>query len=427
MNHGRKTAISLAVLVLSSVLFASNSLATTTEYEELWQSPPEVLSKAKEACWWLDGYRQPKTSMGYQAAGEKLLEAYQEGTPVVRNHLSQVYVNPYNNTVFIVVKDLDESVKEKFIDIMNPDKGVTIVFKEGVATLEDLERWVEIISSSTDSLKADGVEIKSIAVSESGKIKVGVKNLKENKVSTLLSLLELKVPKGALVLYPMGDIGLTSQEESHRPVIGGIMITAYSDELESWRDSTIGFYVTWDSPKKYGVLIAAHASSSSTTTVYQVYPDKIGDTEIMGGTSDADVTLVEFDSGISGDPEIYSVGITNNVVGDKSYSSVLIGDDVELCGITSGIETCEIDAKGPIEHPYYDWLDEQLTVDYETSGGDSGAPLYQKFYEPNPGIYTSIAYGVIWGHNASSHVAYAGSIDAIEDELGETFNFADTS
>lgn len=426
MNRSTKNLVLASIFLLLANFFVTG-VAAPTEKGSLWSVEPEVLSQKRDACWWLDGYREEKTSLAYLEAAEKLNNAfYTRTSPVVREHLSQIFVNPYNNTVFVVVKGLDEFVKKELLAIMDPKSGVEIIFKNGVATLEDLETWASIIVSNWDDLEALGIKILKTAVSESGKIKVGVKDLDREKVNELVKFLENKVPKGVLVIYNMDPIVLTGQADEHRPVIGGIKETSYSDYTSSWCTATIGFYVTWNSGSNEGVLIAGHASSSTTTDVHQpIRTNKIGDVEIIGNDDHADIALVEFDGGISGTPNIYCSGISVNVTGEKSYSSITIGDDVEFCGLASGIETCEIDDKGSIYHPEYGTLQQQLTIDYECQLGDSGGPLYQTFYEPSEGIYTARAYGTEWGKTSGE--SYCNSIDGIENDLNENLNFADTS
>ena len=424
MKNNKKMGILMSITILT--LIFSTIQGYSIKKDHIWLADSTVLEKKPQGCWWLDGYRGVKTSMGYSIAALNLNHAYYERTSkVVREHLSQIFVNPYNNTVFVVVKNLSDEVKNEFLSIMKPANGVHIVFMEGVASLSDLEKWCSHIVDNADNIEELGVRMNTITINELGYIEIGIESINSESVNILNTYLDNEVPSGILVLYEKGLPTLTSQSSSHRPVIGGILVESYSDVISGWNDSTMGFYVTWNSGSNQGVLIAGHASSDETTDVHQPErTNKIGDVHTIGNEDYADVALVELDGGISGSPEIYSVGIDCIVTGEKSYNDVLKGDDVELCGITSGIETCEIEDKSNVRHPIYGILSLQLILDYETLEGDSGGPLYQKFYEPSEEIYTATAYGTVWGKDPG--IGYANSITGIEDDLGVNLDFADS-
>jgi len=100
-----------------------------------------------------------------------------------------------------------------------------------------------------------------------------------------------------------------------------------------------------------------------------------------------------------------------------------LGTVLEMMGKTSGLEYGEITAKGTASHPLYDTLYNQVEVDWDSASGDSGAPVYEKWWEPSEPIFTSTAYGLIWGGSAGE--SYFSPCDGIEADLNENFNFAD--
>lgn len=268
-----------------------------------------------------------------------------------------------------------------------------------------------------------GVQTMSISITENATLGIGLLELTSEKVELLLDTLKGKVPPGILVLYEHGPIFLAAgQDDPFRPVIGGIMETSFRDDLMVWDSATIGFYVTWLSGTRKGVLIAGHMTGEYITDVYQpTYSSQyhIGNMVKWGLGPDADAALIEFDVGISGSPHIWSPNIENMVVGERHYDDMYVGEDIEFTGLTSGIEPCEIKRKGDVGY-----MRNQVTINYLVQPGDSGSPAYKKYYEPSEKIYTSIAYGVVWGRNPSLNEGYFSPVDGIETQLGYNLNFA---
>ena len=234
MKNNKKMGILISITTLT--LIFSTIQGYSIKKDHIWLADSKVLEKKPQGCWWLDGFRGVKTSMGYSIAALNLNHAYYERTSkVVREHLSQIFVNPYNNTVFVVVKNLSDEVKNEFLSIMKPANGVHIVFMEGVASLSDLEKWCSHIVDNADNIEELGVRMNTIIINELGYIEIGLESINPESVKILNTYLDNEVPSGILVLYEQGSITLTSQTSSHRPVIGGILVESYSDLMSAWR------------------------------------------------------------------------------------------------------------------------------------------------------------------------------------------------
>ena len=419
MSKKKKSLVIMAIIVLSFSIVYPTFANDTPQYE---QESLKILDKQPRPCWWLDGYRQEKTDKSYQEAGLKLLNSYNDKTSdIVREHLGKIYVNPYNNTVFVVLKDSSDDVRSNISTIMEPSKNVKVIFRDCSYSKEELENWFNLILDYYPELEKNGVYPQSLTFSANGTLVMGVEKVNALTIDTIKAILGELLPLDALVIYPENAVVLTSQHTPNRPVVAGLNTTSFSRHLNDYDWATSGFHVTWNGGSDTGILIAGHMASTTTTDVDQPDGYKIGDVLTISDMTDTDAALVEYDNGIEGIHNIYSSGIFCNVTDVIEYVDVLDGDDVEMMGATSGLETCEVVNKGAKTHPLYGNLNLQIMIDYVSLGGDSGAPVYAKWYESGPGIYTATAYGTQWGNNGV--VSYVNSITGLQGDFNENLDF----
>jgi hypothetical protein len=360
----------------------------------------------------------------------KIIEAQEN--EIMNDNYCISYVNSYNNTIFVVVKSLKKEVTDTFLSEMNPEKKVKIIFREGMASHQELKNWSKIIEKKAQTLKEKGVVVNWIGINENSTISVGLESIDEEKINLLLNELETSVPKGLLTIYPIGKITLYSQSDPFDDAFGGIKMTSYSAYFEEWGATTIGFYVTWSSGAKQGILFSGHAASMETTARKKVYqPTKsaeyyIADTKGITDGTYSDSAYAKLVSGKTGRPNIWSSGVDKNVTGQTNYSNQALGADVEATGRTSGVEIGNITDKGTVtNHPVWGTIYEQVLTDIQMSGGDSGAPVYAIYWEPEPRIYTCSAYGIVSGGVGDPEYMFYSPVDGCETDLGKDFDFAD--
>lgn len=171
--------------------------------DPFWYGEPRVLPYYPFSAWWIKGYDKGTPNYLYEKTADALANAYENGSLMVRSHYGNMFVNPYNNTIFVVLKDRNEEVKNEFLRIMNPPGGVTVVFREGPALYSDLQKWVEIISKNSDSLKEKGVIIDGYGITENATIAIGIHDMSSEKINVLKDFLRGKVPLVILVFYEM--------------------------------------------------------------------------------------------------------------------------------------------------------------------------------------------------------------------------------
>jgi hypothetical protein len=159
----------------------------------------------------------------------KIIEAQEN--EIMNDNYCISYVNSYNNTIFVVVKSLKKEVTDTFLSEMNPEKKVKIIFREGMASHQELKNWSKIIEKKAQTLKEKGVVVNWIGINENSTISVGLESIDEEKINLLLNELETSVPKGLLTIYPIGKITLYSQSDPFDDAFGGIKMTSYSAYL----------------------------------------------------------------------------------------------------------------------------------------------------------------------------------------------------
>jgi len=415
------------VLVITTLLL--NTYSPTfgqTRQDLLWEKDPKILwTKTPDNLWYLKGHRTGPDNKAWKTTADAIRNTYLEKeSETLTKNLGKIFVNPYNNTVFVLTKTIDEDTVNTIQEIAKPLPSVTIKLIKSPACLNELEEWGEEIRQSLLPLQEQGVEITKAYITTNGTIALGIRDLTTNKIGLLLKHLENKVPAGILVIYKwQGETKYCStQLESNRPVVAGVREYSYADVTMQYLNATTCFYVEWQSGTYEGVLIAGHATGTY-NDVDQIKEDTMGTTiacEMAPGY--ADVALVQFDNGISGTPKIWSSSNNKRIYGELYLDDFYEGQELEWTGVTSGIKTCEIqEIEIAVRDQQNNYLYDQVAVDTTTQGGDSGAPIYEIWWEPSIQEYTCFAAGIIWGSVPGE--SYFSPIDGIESELGYNLDF----
>lgn len=161
-----------------------------------------VLDHMPNNLWYMKGHRNGTDTGLYMPIGDRLSEAIQRNDTVIWRYYCQRCVNPYNNTLFVVLKNADDSVKAQILDIMKPDAGVTVVFWSGSATKGELDGWMDGISGRFSYLDTRGVRINSMGASSNATILIGIQDMTSDKVGILREeLVKIGVPLGLVIVF----------------------------------------------------------------------------------------------------------------------------------------------------------------------------------------------------------------------------------
>lgn len=158
-----------------------------------------------------------------------------------------------------------------------------------------------------------------------------------------------------------------------RPVIGGIKVHADGDY------STLGFVAT-DSSGNRGVVTTGHMGTVG-SSLYQPDPSITG--AFLGyitsqGSTYSDSSWTQFTSGITSNPKVYESASTYTTF--RYWDDNPSGLTLYMSGVSSGVTTGSTVYQANVWNDYYGkYINNQWYATYSSSGGDSGAPVYEKY------------------------------------------------
>lgn len=377
--------------------------------------------------WWITDRRDGTPQRDYRTITNVLNDPNILDDPLIQENLGIIYVNPYNNTVFVGVKNPTQDIKQHIMGRLPLQKNVTIIFKDVSANKIELDRYQNNVTRTMEELAKQGINWSSVTKNENSTISVGVVDLTPEKLATIENELKAVIPLELLVICNSGAITLTaSQTEANRPFVAGVKGENYNGA--TWGFMTDGFHVTWNvlGITKRGVVTVAHGTTTVLWNNRGYQPTK---TDYPIGycnwrfTVNADTAIIDLDSGITASKKIWSSGSEKLVVGKISHTSMVAGDDVEWTALTSGLRSMNIvNPYADANHPDYGTLHHQVTVDFLSQSGDSGAPVYYIYWEPSIGKYTCIAAGTQFGHDLS--VSYFTPTDMTDSAFGVSLSYS---
>ncbi|MCX6641906.1 MAG: hypothetical protein NTV15_00765 [Candidatus Bathyarchaeota archaeon] len=430
----REVIITLIVLLfISPFVFFS---VKGNDSGDIWTQDVQILDKPIDDSWWEKGYDTGIVDNKYKPVLNSIIDTdLQTKDNILKSCYSTIFVNPYNNTIFVVIKNLNDDNEKDILNAIKTTPDVNIKLRNGYATNEELQSWMDVLWDYKDILKANDVSISMYGVETDGKIHVGIQFLTKEKADTLKSIMAGKIPFGILCVY---DAGAATYEAYSRtthndPTIAGLKETSHAPAGWGW--ASTGFCVTWSvsGVTHRGVLIAGHAINiPDSATNYKVYqPTVLTSYQIGNGgfplvlTNRADVALVEMLAGQNISKKIYSTWDDIRVASTGDYAYQTVGDIIEGSGVASGTQASTIRHKQNLPswgYPCTGGLLNQLLIDPVFTFGDSGCPIYTKTYV-NP-YWNAEARGMLEGYIGAptNHDVYC-PIDGINAALGKTFYY----
>lgn len=189
------------IIVIAFVVIAIIAGNYNLKQEDIWRQDLKVMSNPYSP-WWLENHRQGIVDNKYRATANRLGDAVASNSTLINEYYTTHFVNPYNNTVFVRLKDADESVKAQFLELMRPPEGVAVVFLRGSATHSELEGWRSIVHSLYPTFEKQGVVLGSSGgAGTNGTICFGVKDLTDDRIQIFREVVKGRVPLGIIVLY----------------------------------------------------------------------------------------------------------------------------------------------------------------------------------------------------------------------------------
>ncbi len=305
-----------------------------------------------------------------------------------------------------------------FLETMKPLDGVTVKFLQGVATRTKLETWYNKLDF--EQLKKD-IGWTGSVITSNGTILLSVEKLSPSVIQYVNDDLGGKIPSGVLVLEEAPILDDLSQRDRIRPLEAGIRYVAM-DYRDIWVESTSNFLVTESGSNSEVALVSGH-SVNINRIVYQnttAVDDRIGHVTIdPSGPRYSDCAWVPLYNGVTAISEIWSA-YEVNVVGQVNSSTFYTGMNVEITGLASGYQYGDITyLDQDLGSAKYTTLYNQTKADVTCAEGDSGSPVYNKYYEG--GGWNANALGILVGVHSGDMVF--SPVNNIEDDFNKDIDF----
>ena len=202
MNN-RTTVVLIIALLVGIGGLAYIYIVKPFQKDPLWDGKPKVVYDFQSRSWvdrWI--VKEGPQDDAWRKSADRLNEVLKaHSSEIIDENYCILYVNAYNNTIFIVSKSLDDEVEQAFLDVMKPPEEVTVLFRKGPASFIELDEWEDLIIEELDTLRERGVLVISLSKTVNGTLKLTVEDLEKEKVRIILDALEGKVPPGILVIF----------------------------------------------------------------------------------------------------------------------------------------------------------------------------------------------------------------------------------
>lgn len=437
LNKEKNTNIvifSSCILLIIIVSVIPNPHTTIINADEVYELTPDeerdfqsngvnVRNKYSNDLWWITNKTEPiKTE--YENVAVSIQRLRQKDESELSKTFGSIYVNPHNNTIFILITDTSlQSINTISEEIGKTDE-VTIIFRKAAVTYRELETYEKVIYNKWSSLKEKGALVTAHGITENATIIVELVSVNKLSVNALISKLP-EIPRELLVIRKGNIPDLYGQRDYTRPLVSGIEMDARQIAAYEPNYGTMGF-LGYDNYARSGFLGCEHHLVDA-AHVYQdtvrpgmPYSGEVGRTIIHGSGTYADCAwTIIWQGDISYNLNIYSSGTPIEVWSHMHYNDIVVGTSVRFTGIASGTKTGSISRKGAEYNDYFGrQLLNQVRVSQTAQVLDSGSPVYTRTYHSPTQRYRANAYGMLWGGDASQNRYFFSPVDGIEADLG---------
>lgn len=172
----------------------------------LWEMNPKILlNRTAPGLFWYKGVNQSVVNSSFRDTLRRLTQAYLDGDPIIVEKYGMTYVNDHNNTAFIVVTSMDKETLDYFNEVMNPDPGVTVIFRKGPASFAELDVWEQVLREEVEKIRDQGIRISFWGKSANATLVIGVVDITLDKVETIVEIIGEEIPPGILV-FELGEL-----------------------------------------------------------------------------------------------------------------------------------------------------------------------------------------------------------------------------
>jgi len=385
-------------------------------------------------------------------------------------HLKKIfctsYVNPFNNTLFIVLTNVSEVFTEQFIEIgavknrtivseyktpisYNEKINITeyvvntkiveekyapvkLIFRKCNYNYEELLSYIKAIKRSKKDFDANEIIYSSIGMTVNGTILLTFDEITSINIKKVEAILDNKVPSDIVVIRKASNKQSTSfagRTEEHDVLIGGLKITIPIGDGSYANEATLGFIARNLYEDEIGILTVNHFVVNGVgDEVFQpnnlTNPTKIGDVDVIWNTT-TDASWIGIDNR-DYMSKIYNITSDQVIVDEecRDNSSIRIGQPVWYNGAKN--ETENWGTVSDLSWDYQDrvWVGVDCVAGQAPVKGDSGAPVYRKRYDTYADVWRAEPIGIqVYSDLVYKNEWWFTSLDIVEQESGDRFNY----
>lgn len=201
------------LLLISIISISPFFISRNRGFPELWDASIQIMDSDWDKPW-LKG-KGGRTYTGCISVSNKIYSRIRTNSS---EFFTEIYVshmpNKYENIVYLSLTDVSPETTGKVLDLLRPPRGTEIEFIEAPAPLYKVTKWRQELRSLWSLLWSRGVPLNLLSLSPNGTILLGLGEVTQEQIETLLLTIEGRVPPGILVVYEEeGLIELFGDEE----------------------------------------------------------------------------------------------------------------------------------------------------------------------------------------------------------------------
>lgn len=201
------------LLLISIISISPFFISRNRGFPELWDAPIRILDPDWDKTWFLKG-KGGRTYTGCLGVSNKIGSIIRTNSS---EFFSEIYVNhvsnKYWNIVYLSLTDISPETTGKVLDLLRPPRGTNIEFIEAPAPRYKVEEWMQEFDGLWPLLWSSGVHLSSLSITPNGTILLGLEEVTQEQIKTLLLTIKGRVPPGILVVHEYGPVELSGDEE----------------------------------------------------------------------------------------------------------------------------------------------------------------------------------------------------------------------
>lgn len=304
-NVSSKAILYTLFILLLTFTSAVVGLGSNSYNSVQYSKTMDIKNTPTNTLWWVKDKTLPSKEE-WRNTADNLYNALERDTISIKDIYGNMYVNSRNNTLFIVLTDINTDNQRAVLDIITPSENVTVIFRKGPANYIQLEEWLNQGNQILPKLREKGVKVSFLGITENATLLMEIVDINDSVIRTLINEIKGKIPESILVIRKGGFASCAwSRTDEIRPVIGAIRMYSYDHTKGKNCYSSIGFYAK-NSSNVEGIIVSGHGTDDGIS----VYQDAFDFSKEIGETDDdpegqyADVAWVPLI--VDGVPKIYN-------------------------------------------------------------------------------------------------------------------------